>query len=72
MASELGFSLTAVLAASVGIGGVAWLLGSWLARVGKRRLGRGDAAATVWLLYNAIVHFTLVRYFIVIIVLCIL
>ena len=63
MATELGFSLTAVLAASVGIGGVAWLLGSWLARAGKRRLGGGDRAATVWLLYNAIVHFTLVRYF---------
>ena len=47
MASELGFSLTAVLAASVGIGGVAWLLGSWLARAGKRRLGRGDGVASL-------------------------
>ena len=61
MADSLGFSVAAVAVASVGVGGVAWLLSCSLVGRGRRRLGRADRLAVVWLLYNAIVHFTVVR-----------
>lgn len=61
VADSLGFSIAAVAIASVGVGGVAWLLSCWLAGRSRRRLGRGDQLALIWLLYNATIHFTLVR-----------
>lgn len=61
MVDSLGFSVAAVAGASVGVGGVAWMLSWTLAGRSKRRLGRADQLAVIWLLYNSIIHFTLVR-----------
>ena len=53
------FSLFTSAIASVGIGGVAALLGVLLLRSTRRRLSCGDKLAVFWLLYNAIVHWTI-------------
>ena len=53
------FSLAATAAASVGVGGVAILLGVFLLRYNRRRLSFGDKLAVFWLLYNAMIHWTI-------------
>ncbi|CAI8042476.1 Emopamil-binding protein-like [Geodia barretti] len=53
------FSLAATAVASVGVGGVALLLGLLLLRSKRRQLSLWDKLAVFWLLYNAIVHWSI-------------
>lgn len=55
----LGFSLAATLGASVGVAAVASLVSCVLLRANKNQLNIGDKLAVLWLLYNAIVHWTI-------------
>lgn len=59
MEEDLGFSLAAVTGTSIGVAGIAVFAGWYLINKSKKRLGKGDQIAVVWLLYNAIVHFVI-------------
>ena len=60
MASSEGFfPLAATAVASVGVGGAALLLAPLFLRSTSRRLTTADKLVVVWLLYNAIIHWTI-------------
>ena len=52
-----GFAIACVLVASLGVGSLAGLV-AWMLR---SRLSSTDALVVMWLVYNSLTHFILVR-----------